>query len=82
MDRDRREDDDDDEEFKPEEQEGPGGLVGLIANLSGVSVEFFDLKLSLSLCLFKGDEGSDVGAVLGAITGVVARLLGVCINPN
>lgn len=38
LDRDRREDDDDDEEFKPEEQEGPGGLVGLIANLSGVSV--------------------------------------------
>lgn len=35
--RDRRDmDDDEGEQFEPED-EGPGGLVGLIANLSGVT---------------------------------------------
>lgn len=47
LDRDRRQDDDDDdgEEFKPED-EGPGGLVGLIANLSGVRVNLIRRHLN------------------------------------
>uniref|UniRef100_A0A182PWF3 Uncharacterized protein n=1 Tax=Anopheles epiroticus TaxID=199890 RepID=A0A182PWF3_9DIPT len=41
-----------------EEEEGPGGLVGLIASLSG------------------GDEGSDVGALIGSLSAVVTNLFG------
>ncbi|XP_031625443.1 uncharacterized protein LOC116342091 [Contarinia nasturtii] len=49
-----------DEEFdeSPEQSDGPGGLVGLISNLSG------------------GAEGSDIGAVLGAVSQVITNLLG------
>uniref|UniRef100_A0A182UCH0 Uncharacterized protein n=1 Tax=Anopheles melas TaxID=34690 RepID=A0A182UCH0_9DIPT len=38
------------ESMESEEEEGPGGLVGLIASLSG------------------GDEGSDVGALIGSLS--------------
>ncbi|XP_053677958.1 uncharacterized protein LOC128728361 [Anopheles nili] len=41
-----------------EEEDGPGGLVGLIASLSG------------------GDEGSDVGALIGSLSAVVTNLFG------
>uniref|UniRef100_A0A182Q8R2 Uncharacterized protein n=1 Tax=Anopheles farauti TaxID=69004 RepID=A0A182Q8R2_9DIPT len=41
-----------------EEEEGPGGLVGLIASLSG------------------GDEGSDVGALIGSLSAVITNLFG------
>ncbi|XP_049544044.1 uncharacterized protein LOC125956308 [Anopheles darlingi] len=43
-----------------EEQDGgPGGLVGLIASLSG-----------------GGDEGSDVGALIGTLSGLITNLFG------
>lgn len=38
LDRQRRQNGMDDEDFDTEEEEGPGGLVGLIANLSGVNI--------------------------------------------
>lgn len=47
------------ESMESEEEEGPGGLVGLIASLSG------------------GDEGSDVGALIGSLSAVVTNLFGV-----
>ncbi|XP_040173551.1 uncharacterized protein LOC120906144 [Anopheles arabiensis] len=46
------------ESMESEEEEGPGGLVGLIASLSG------------------GDEGSDVGALIGSLSAVVTNLFG------
>lgn len=71
-------------ESSSEEQ---GGLLGLIANLSGVKYwenktkETLLIQIKLQLRIDKkGDEGSDVGAIIGALTGVVTNLFGVTLN--
>lgn len=64
-------------------EEGPGGLVGLIASLSGVSKPLFvrHMHALFIQCVFylvcQGEEGSDIGALIGALTGVITNLLGV-----
>lgn len=65
-------------------EDGPGGLVGLIASLSGVSANATTMELFVDVrFVFKtiqGDEGSDVGALIGALTGVITNLLGVSLR--
>lgn len=72
-----------------EAEAGPGGLAGLIANLSGV------IYLNLYLILygfsryqayfllfvhFQGDEGSDVGAVIGTTDSKLIKSIHLCLQ--
>ena len=67
---------------------GGGGLVGIITSLSGVSMidmgycgkrKIKNLKdqQTNSVSFKQGEGGSDIGALIGALTGVIAQIFGV-----